>query len=236
MTSTRKVRNPNKKFAKSNEESPERAGGNASKGKGRKRKWSDMLGYQWSPEELMQFYESYRKHGKDWKKVASLIRNRSVDMVDALYKMNQAYLSLPDGMASASGLVAMMTDHYNILEGSESERESIDELKISNKSQKRGRGKLRGNYSKGSTGHCPDLLQSTSSSTGGTLPRAVGKRTPRFPVSYISDKIKTVSPKLQSFKCGRDAESDDEVVHVAALALTEACQRGGSPQIGRAHV
>lgn len=28
-----------------------------------------MLGYQWSPEELMQFYESYRKHGKDWKKV-----------------------------------------------------------------------------------------------------------------------------------------------------------------------
>lgn len=52
-------------------------------------------------------------------------------------------------------------------EGSESERESIDELKISNKSQKRGRGKLRGNYSKGSTGRCPDLLQLTSSSTGG---------------------------------------------------------------------
>lgn len=52
-------------------------------------------------------------------------------------------------------------------EGSESEREreSNDELKISNKSQKRGRGKLRGNYSKGSTGRCPDLLQLTSSSS-----------------------------------------------------------------------
>lgn len=27
----------------------------------------------------------------------------------------QAYLSLPDGAASAEGLIAMMTDHYNIL-------------------------------------------------------------------------------------------------------------------------
>ena len=27
----------------------------------------------------------------------------------------QAYLSLPDGMATAAGLIAMMTDHYNIL-------------------------------------------------------------------------------------------------------------------------
>lgn len=27
----------------------------------------------------------------------------------------QAYLSLPEGTTSAAGLVAMMTDHYNIL-------------------------------------------------------------------------------------------------------------------------
>jgi hypothetical protein len=27
----------------------------------------------------------------------------------------QAYLSLPDGLASALGLVAMMTDYYNVL-------------------------------------------------------------------------------------------------------------------------
>jgi hypothetical protein len=27
----------------------------------------------------------------------------------------QAYLSLPEGTATAAGLIAMMTDHYNIL-------------------------------------------------------------------------------------------------------------------------
>lgn len=36
-----------------------------------KRKLSDMLGPQWSKEELEYFYEAYRKHGKDWKKVGS---------------------------------------------------------------------------------------------------------------------------------------------------------------------
>ena len=34
-----------------------------------KRKLSDMLGPQWSKEELDRFYEAYRKYGKDWKKV-----------------------------------------------------------------------------------------------------------------------------------------------------------------------
>lgn len=32
-----------------------------------------MLGPQWSKEELERFYEAYRKHGKDWKKVSSMI-------------------------------------------------------------------------------------------------------------------------------------------------------------------
>lgn len=36
-----------------------------------KRKLSDMLGPQWSKEELERFYEAYRKYGKDWKKVRS---------------------------------------------------------------------------------------------------------------------------------------------------------------------
>ncbi len=29
--------------------------------------------------------------------------------------VTQAYLSLPEGAASAAGLIAMMTDHYNLL-------------------------------------------------------------------------------------------------------------------------
>lgn len=37
-----------------------------------KRKLSDMLGPQWSKEELERFYEGYRKFGKEWKKVSSI--------------------------------------------------------------------------------------------------------------------------------------------------------------------
>ncbi len=32
----------------------------------------------------------------------------------AIY-VSQAYLSLPEGAASVAGLIAMMTDHYNLL-------------------------------------------------------------------------------------------------------------------------
>jgi hypothetical protein len=34
-----------------------------------KKKLSDMLGSQWSKDELERFYGAYRKHGKDWRKV-----------------------------------------------------------------------------------------------------------------------------------------------------------------------
>ncbi|XP_066371899.1 protein ALWAYS EARLY 3-like isoform X2 [Miscanthus floridulus] len=74
-----------------------------------------MLGSQWSKDELECFYGAYRKHGKDWRKIAGAIHDRTSDMVEALYNMNKAYLSLPEGTATAAGLIAMMTDHYNIL-------------------------------------------------------------------------------------------------------------------------
>lgn len=67
----------------------------------------------------------------------------------------------------------------------------------------------------------------------GTQPRAVGKRTPRFPISYSHKKDDSkfyVSPNKRGWKSDID---DDEVAHVAALALTEASQRGGSPQISQ---
>ncbi|KAK9265918.1 hypothetical protein L1049_012597 [Liquidambar formosana] len=196
-----------------------------------KRKLSDMLGSQWSKEELQRFYEAYRKHGKDWKKVASVVRNRSIEMVEALYNMNRAYLSLPEGTASVVGLIAMMTDHYNVLEGSDSERESNDALGT-RKSQKRARGRVRlsipkedilQSHSVASSDGCLSLLKRRRSD-GNILCRAVGKRTPRFPVSY--------SYKKEGRKLEVDA-NDDDVAHVAALALTEASQRGGSPQVSR---
>lgn len=213
----------------------------------RKRKLSDMLGPQWSKGELERFYDSYRKYGKDWKKVAAAVRNRSVEMVEALYTMNRAYLSLPEGTASVVGLIAMMTDHYSVMEGSDSEQESSEGAEACQKPQKRGRGKFQDQSSKASNGSYPDLLQfhSAASSYGclsllkkkrsGSRPRAVGKRTPRIPVSYTYDKDKGdrfFSPIRQGFKLKVDAVND-AVAHEIALALAEASQRGGSPQVSR---
>ncbi|XP_038971849.1 protein ALWAYS EARLY 2-like isoform X2 [Phoenix dactylifera] len=250
MASTRKSRNVNKRFAKVNDEWLDKDATIANKSKTRKRKLSDMLGTQWSKEELERFYEAYRKYGKDWRKVAGAVRNRSSDMVEALYNMNRAYLSLPEGTATAAGLIAMMTDHYNILEGSDSGRESNDVSRTSRKTQKRGRGKFR-LMSKGSDGPYPDLLQYQSGPTSGCLsllkkkrsgdlfpgsrPRAVGKRTPRIPVSNMysrDDRDKILSPNKQALKSVSNT-ADDEGAHVAALALAEASQRGGSPQLSR---
>ncbi|KAH0994839.1 hypothetical protein GBA52_018703 [Prunus armeniaca] len=228
-----------KRYATVNEASPEKYGGGSNKKKQRKRKLSDKLGPEWSKGELERFYDAYRKYGKDWRKVAAAVRNRSIEMVEALYNMNRAYLSLPEGTASVVGLKAMMTDHYNVMEGSDSERESNDALGFSRKPQKRKLGKDQLNASK-------DVFQSHSNAShegclsllkrrrlDGGQPRAVGKRTPRFPVSYAykkDDRDTYVSP----IKKGRRSEgdNDDEVVHVAAL-LTEASQRGGSPQISQ---
>ncbi|KAK9136957.1 hypothetical protein Sjap_007551 [Stephania japonica] len=231
----KKSRTAIKRVSKINDDSPDKDG---SKNKQKKRKLSDMLGPQWSKEELERFYTAYRKYGKEWKKVATLLRNRSIDMVEALYNMNRAYLSLPEGTASVVGLTAMMTDHYNILDGSESERESNDGPGVSKK-PRHGRGKFRANISKGLDGNVPDLLHSQSvvsnhgclsllkkRRSGGSRPRAVGKRTPRFPVSYLYDRHK------EGLKSELDA-NDDEVAHEAVLALAKASQRGGSPQLSQ---
>ncbi|KAK8961043.1 Protein ALWAYS EARLY 2 [Platanthera guangdongensis] len=243
MSSTRKSRNVNKRFNKVTEELQDKNGGNSTK-KTKKRKLSDMLGSQWSRDELERFYEAYRKHGRDWRKIAAGVRNRSPEMMEALYNMNKAYLSLPEGHATAAGLIAMMTDHYNILEGSDSDQESNDASRISRRTPKRGRGKFR-LMSKGSDVNYPDLLQYQAASSsygclsllkrkrsGGSRPRAVGKRTPRIPVPFFLKEDRNMIPSKHALKSEYHAV-DDEGVHVAALALAEASQRGGSPQISR---
>ncbi|XP_059445242.1 protein ALWAYS EARLY 3 isoform X2 [Corylus avellana] len=252
MAPSRKSRSVNKRFSNINEVASSKDGENANKRQRvspgfaqKKRKLSDMLGPQWSKEELERFYAAYRKHGKDWKRVAAVVRNRSVDMVEALYTMNKAYLSLPEGTASVVGLIAMMTDHYSVLEGSDSEEESNGDAGASRKPQKRARGKIQNNTSKELVGHFPDLSRSQSfaSSYGclsllkkrrsGIKPHAVKKRTPRVPVSYDRDNgEKYFSPARQSSKQRVDAK-DDDVAHEIALVLTEASQRGGSPQLSQ---
>ncbi|KAL7205231.1 hypothetical protein ACSBR2_018211 [Camellia fascicularis] len=238
MAPIKKSRSVGKRFMNYTEVSPDKDDGNSNKSRQRKRKLSDMLGSQWSKEELERFYEAFRKYGNDWKKVAGVVRNRSVEMVEALYNMNKAYLTLPEGSASVAGLIAMMIDHYNVLEGSDSDRESNDASRLSRKThtQKRGRGKVQSNASQ-------DLLlsPSTASKNGGSLSLfkrrrsdgcTVRKRTPRFPVTYSSrndGNDNYVSPN----KRGQRLELDDDVEHVVALALTQASQRGGSPQVSR---
>ncbi|XP_041020080.1 protein ALWAYS EARLY 2 isoform X2 [Juglans microcarpa x Juglans regia] len=239
MAPARKPKSVNKRFSTINDVTPEKDGRNLGKSSLRK-KYSDKLGPQWSKEELGHFYEAYRKYGKDWKKVAAVVRNRSIDMVEALYTTNRAYLSLPEGTASVVGLVAMMTDYYNILEESDSERES-NGASPSWKPLKHKRQKVQLNDSK-------DIFQSRSiaSSDGylsllnrrnydGTQPRAVRKRTPRFPVSF-SHKKDIAETYASPSKRGRKLEVDtneDKVARVAALTLAEASQRGGSPQISQ---
>lgn len=246
MAPTRKSKKVNKRFAKVNEEWPDKDDTTANKSSTRKRRFSDVLGSKWSKDELERFYESYRKNGKDWKKVSSAIRNRSMEMVETLYNMNRAYLSLPEGTATAAGLIAMMTDHYNNLEqeGSDSERESNDVPRTTHKPQKRGRGKFRVMSKDTTERRCPDLLQyqSSPSSYGcmsllkrkrsgdlfaGSGPRVVGKRTPRIPVSNMSERVNILSPIKRGLRSA--VTTVDEGVHVAALALAEASQRGGSP-------
>ncbi|KAL7235191.1 hypothetical protein ACSBR1_018644 [Camellia fascicularis] len=238
MAPIKKSRSVGKRFMNYTEVSPDKDDGNSNKSRQRKRKLSNMLGSQWSKEELERFYEAFRKYGNDWKKVAGVVRNRSVEMVEALYNMNKAYLTLPEGSASVAGLIAMMIDHYNVLEGSDSDRESNDASRLSRKThtQKRGRGKVQSNASQ-------DLLlsPSTASKNGGSLSLfkrrrsdgcTVRKRTPRFPVTYSSrndGNDNYVSPN----KRGQRLELDDDVEHVVALALTQASQRGGSPQVSR---
>ncbi|KAK3163558.1 hypothetical protein QOZ80_1AG0005280 [Eleusine coracana subsp. coracana] len=245
MASSRKVRNANKRYAKINEDWQDKDETNVNKSKVRKKKLSDMLGSQWSKDELERFYGAYRKYGKDWRKVAGAIHDRTSEMVEALYNMNKAYLSLPEGTATAAGLIAMMTDHYNILDGSNSDHESNDSPKASRKPQKRGRAKFQ-SVSKTSDTRYPDLLQSqpASSSYGclsllkkkrsgdlliGNRPRAVGKRTPRVPVAsmYYRDDRGVADRQARTVA----NNGDDEGAHVAALALAEVCQRGGSPQV-----
>ncbi|KAJ1417119.1 SANT/Myb domain [Sesbania bispinosa] len=240
MAPTRKPRSMNKRFSGLNEISPEKDGVSSNKKKQRKKKLSDKLGSQWNKEELERFYEAYRKYGKDWKKVAAVVRNRSVEMVEALYNMNRAYLSLPEGTASVVGLIAMMTDHYNVLEESDSERESND-ASGSGKPMKRKRRKIQLSVEKdsvqspliASNDGCLSLLKRRR--FDGSQPRAVGKRTPRIPVNYSykkDDRENYFSPNKRRLKSAFD-DNDDEVAHVAALALTEAAQRSGSPQVSQ---
>ncbi|XP_022719393.1 protein ALWAYS EARLY 2-like isoform X2 [Durio zibethinus] len=239
MAPTRKSKSVNKQYSSIYEVSPDKDAGNSRKSKPKK-KLADKLGSQWSKAEIERFYKAYREYGKDWKKVAAAVRNRTTEMVEALYTMNRAYLSLPDGTASVIGLIAMMTDHYTVLGGSDDERESNEPSEIPQKAQKRKRAKVHLGSSKedgfqpqpiASGQGCLSLLKRAG--LNGIHPRAVRKRTPRVPVSYSyrrDDTESYIPPSKRAKKSGVD-DNDDE--HAAALTLTGALQKGSSPQFSQ---
>lgn len=236
MAPSRSTKSKYKRTPRPKDVSPHKEEESTSKTKQRKRKLSDMLGPQWSKEELERFYEGYRKFGKEWKKVAAFVHSRSAEMVEALYTMNKAYLSLPEGTASVVGLTAMMTDHYAVLHGgSDSEQDKNETLRSASK-----RTKLKSSDQpsagleglsdrlqfRSSSGYLPSLKKRRTE----TMPRAVGKRTPRIPVSYTPEKDtreRYLSPVKKSLN-QKGGDTDDDMEHEIALALTEASQRGGS--------
>ncbi|XP_039040467.1 protein ALWAYS EARLY 2-like isoform X2 [Hibiscus syriacus] len=233
MAPTRKSKSVNKQYLSRYEVSPDKSPGNSRKSK--PKKLTDKLGSQWSNAEIERFYKAYREYGKDWKKVAAAVHNRSAEMVEALYCLNRAYLSLPDGTASVIGLIAMMTDHYNVLGGSDGERESNKPSDTPRKAQKRKQARVHLDSSKedvqprsiASSEGCLSLLKRAG--LNGIFPHACRKRTPRVLVSYSyrKDDTEIFIPPTKRVKKSEVDDEDDE--HVAAWTLTGTLQKGGSP-------
>lgn len=67
----------------------------------------------------------------------------------------------------------------------------------------------------------------------GIHPHAVRKRTPRVPVSYSYRRNDTESYIPPNKRVKKSDADDNDAEHVAALTLTGALQRGGSPQVSQ---
>ncbi|TVU21408.1 hypothetical protein EJB05_31040, partial [Eragrostis curvula] len=109
----------------------------SSKAKQKKRK-IDELDPEWSKDELTYFYEAYRQHGKDWKKISLAVGSKSSDMVQSLYSIHRTFLSLPERQATAKGFIALVTGHRNVLDESKSHRGGDQTVRESSKVRKQG--------------------------------------------------------------------------------------------------
>ncbi|KAK3160604.1 hypothetical protein QOZ80_1BG0061760 [Eleusine coracana subsp. coracana] len=110
---------------------------NSSKSKQKKRKIAD-LDPKWSKDELTHFYEAYRQHGKDWKKISLAVGSKSSDMVQSLYSVHRTFLSLPERQATATGFIALVTGYRNVSDESTSHRGVDQTVRASGKARKRG--------------------------------------------------------------------------------------------------
>jgi len=183
----------------------------SSKAKQKKRKISD-LDPKWSKDELTQFYEAYRRHGKDWKKISLAVGGKSSDMVRSLYSVHRTFLSLPERQATAMGFIALVTGHHNASEKFTSHIGDNKMIRASGKARRRseatqqkatGRpdvhehdcheGKIAGFSSSFKKRYYGDFVRNSQN-------HAVRRRTPRIPViaPAVRNTIDEVSPGIEN--------------------------------------
>ncbi|XP_051152756.1 protein ALWAYS EARLY 3-like isoform X2 [Andrographis paniculata] len=227
MGPTKRFKRVNKKCDR--EISPRKESDSAEQSPNRKRKPSEMLGPQWSNDEMTLFYNAYQKFSKDWKQVSDAVRNRSSEMVETLYFINRAYLSLPHGTASADGLIAMMTEYYSSMAGTDSDQNNNVGSGSAVKTKKHSHG------SKATEGQSDSPSQTVSSYSGclpllarsGGMPAyPVRKRTPRLHVSSSSkNNDGGISATKEGLQLNAKASDDEVALHEISVVLTEESPR-----------
>eukprot|EP01137_Pigoraptor_chileana_P026126 Opistho-2@7415 len=80
--------------------------------------YTERLGPRWEKPELLAFYDGYMKFGKNWEKIAGTLKDRTADMVEALFMQNKTFLSDTD--ATANSLNSVMQDMYNKIDEQQS--------------------------------------------------------------------------------------------------------------------
>ncbi|KAL6838768.1 hypothetical protein ACP4OV_031482 [Aristida adscensionis] len=216
----------------------------SSKVKVKKRKTTDFDA-KWSKDELVRFYEAYRRHGKDWKKISIVVGGKSADMAEALYRTHRTFLSLPEREATARGFVALLTGHDNALEESKSHKDD-QTVRASGKRQKREatqqkvtealhphhschEGKFSGFSSSFKKKYYGDLLRNSQT-------HAVGKRTPRVAITASADRNANddATPEIKNAINPAKKNNEDMSNDHAYFPLNE-CSPDGSSGITEAN-
>ncbi|RLN23123.1 protein ALWAYS EARLY 2-like [Panicum miliaceum] len=181
----------------------------SSKAKQKKRKISD-LDPKWSKDELTHFYEAYRQHGKDWKKISLAVGGKSSDMVRSLYSVHRTFLSLPERQATAMGFIALVTGHHNASEKSTSHIGDDQMIRAYGKARRRGeatqqKATERPNLHDRHEGTISGFSSSFKKRYYGDFVRnnrnhAVRRRTPRVPViaPAVRNTIDEASPGIEN--------------------------------------
>ncbi|KAL5220292.1 hypothetical protein ABZP36_025005 [Zizania latifolia] len=214
----------------------------SSKIKLKKRKMSD-LGPQWNKEELMRFYEAYRQHGKNWKKISAAVGGKSADTVEALYSVHRTFLSLPEREGTAMGFIALVTGHHNVLqEESPSHKESDQTIRAYGKTRKRGEATQQKedevplahrSYQERRTSGLSSFKKRYYGEIGKYIPRhPYGKRTPRVPVTVPADMnvADAATPEIEN-AINSTKKANEDINNEHPIFVMNGCSPDGSSGI-----